>query len=70
MKVDSIGECYPLQNALFEAFCNTVDLHYAIIGLGNQFSVFLRVAVLQRFFSIKNSQKQMLADFVVALSLR
>ena len=30
----------------FGAFCNTFDLHLAIIGLENQFSVFLRVAVL------------------------
>ena len=38
MKVESIVEC-----------CNTFDLHEAIIGLENQFSVFLRVAVLHRF---------------------
>ena len=33
------------------AFCNTCtfDLHEAIIGLENQFFVFLRVAVLHRF---------------------
>ena len=34
-----------LQNAPFGAFCNTFDLHKAIIGPENQFSVFLRVAV-------------------------
>ena len=34
------------------AFCNTFDLHYLIIGLENQFSVFLRVAVLRRFYCI------------------
>ena len=38
MKVDSIAEC------------NTFDLHLAIIGLENQFSDFLRVAVLHRFY--------------------
>ena len=27
-------------------FCNTFDLHLAIIGLENQFLVFLRVAIL------------------------
>ena len=32
------------------AFCNTFDLHYLIIGLENQFSVFLRLAVLRRFY--------------------
>ena len=32
------------------AFCNTFDLHLAIIGLENQFLVFLRVAVLHRFY--------------------
>ena len=33
------------------AFCNTFDLHYlAITGLKNQFLVFLRVAVLHRFY--------------------
>ena len=34
MKVESIAECS------FGAFCNTFDLHLAIIGLENQFSVF------------------------------
>ena len=28
----------------FGSFCNTFDLHYVIIVLENQFSVFLRVA--------------------------
>ena len=31
------------------AFCNAFNLHLAIIGLENQFLVFLRVAVLHRF---------------------
>ena len=31
-----------LQTAPLGAFCNTLDLHQAIIGLENQFSVFLR----------------------------
>ena len=42
MKVESFAECSP--------FFNTFDLHKAIIGLENQFSVFLRVAVLHRFY--------------------
>ena len=32
MKVESIAEC-----SLGGAFCNTFDLHYAIIGLENQY---------------------------------
>ena len=32
------------------AFCSTFDLHQAIIGLENQFLVFLRVAILHRFY--------------------
>ena len=43
MKVESIAEC-------FGAFCNTFDLHLVIIGLENQFSVILRVAILYRFY--------------------
>ena len=40
-----------LQNAPLGAFCNSLDLHFkAIIGLENQFSVFLRVAILHRFY--------------------
>ena len=35
-----------------EAFCNTFDLLKAIIGVENQFLVFLRVAVLHRFYCI------------------
>ena len=34
MKVKSIAECSPWSNN----FCNTFDLHLAIIGLENQFS--------------------------------
>ena len=30
--------------------CNTFDLHEEIIGLENKFSVFLRVAILHRFY--------------------
>ena len=41
MKVESIAEC-----------CNTFDLHSLIIGLENLFVVFLRVAVLHRFYCI------------------
>ena len=46
MKVQSIAECS------LGAFCNTFDLHLGILGLENQFLVFLRVAVLHRFFSV------------------
>ena len=42
MKVESIAEC--------STFCDTFDLHKAIIGHENQFSVFSRVAVLHRFY--------------------
>ena len=45
MKVESIAECSK------GAFCNTFDLYYAIIGIENQFSVFLRAADLQHTFS-------------------
>ena len=38
-----------LQNAPLGASCNTFDMHQAIVGLENQFIVFLRVAVLDRF---------------------
>ena len=44
MKVESIAECS------LGAFCNTFDLHQAIIGLENQFVVFLRVALVHRFY--------------------
>ena len=57
MKVESIAECSPwskvLQNAPLEAVCNTFVLHYGKIGLENQFSVFLRVAVSHRFYCIR-----------------
>ena len=38
-----------MQNAPLGSFCITFDLHSAIIGLENQFMVFLRAAVLHRF---------------------
>ena len=44
MKVESIAE------SSLGAFCNTFDLHLAIIGLENQFLVFLRMAVLHSFY--------------------
>ena len=44
MKVKSIAKC---------SFCNTLDLHLVIIGLENQFSVSLRMAILQRFYVIQ-----------------
>ena len=50
MKVESSAEC-----SKGGAFCNTFDLHQAIIGLENQFLVCLRVAVFsvhsRKFFS-------------------
>ena len=44
MNAESIAECTR------GAICNTFDLHLAKIGLENQFVVFLRVAVLHRFY--------------------
>ena len=47
MKVESTAICS------LGAFCNTFDLHYAIISLENQqFLVFLRVALLHRFYTV------------------
>ena len=46
MKVKSIAECS------LGAFCNTFDLHLAIIGLENQVFVFFRVAILHRLHCI------------------
>ena len=34
------------------AFCNIFVLHLVIIGIENQFSLFLRVVVLHRFYYI------------------
>ena len=39
-----------MQNAPLGAFCNTFDLHYAIISLENPIFVFFRMAVLHRFY--------------------
>ena len=44
IKVGSIAECTDW--SILQSF----DLHQATIGLVNQFSVFLRVAVLHRFY--------------------
>ena len=46
MKSESIAD------APLGAFCNTFNLHLVIIALENHFLVFLRVAVLHRFYSI------------------
>ena len=46
MKVKSIAECS------LGVFCNAFDLHQVIIGVENQFSVFLKVAILHRFYCI------------------
>ena len=42
----------------FAAFCNALVLHLAIIGLENQFLVFLRMAVLDRFYCILGKGNQ------------
>ena len=55
MKIKRIAECSKskvLQNAPFGAFCNTFDLHYAIIGLEKTFLVFFRVSDLHMFYCI------------------
>ena len=56
MKVKSVAECSPY----FGAFCNSFDLHSAIIGLENQFLLFLRVAVLHRFYCIIHLERNMI----------
>ena len=58
MKVGSIAECS------LGAFCNTFDLHLAIIGLENQFSVFLRFAVLHRFYCMCKTSLDTHADIL------
>ena len=58
-----------LQNAPKEAFCNTFNLHKAIIGIENQFLVFLRVAVLRRFFCISRMMRSVLCGVVLCLLL-
>ena len=42
MKVESIAECS------LGAFCNTFDLHYVLIGLENQFLVFVLSGCLRQ----------------------
>ena len=37
--------------SIADAFCNTFDSDKVIIGLENQLVVFLRVAILHRFYS-------------------
>ena len=53
MKVRSIAECSKGRGA----FCNTFDLHSAIIFPENQFSVF-RVVVLHRYYSMLAGETQ------------
>ena len=48
MKVKSIAECKVLQNAPIGAFCNTFDLHQAIIGLENQLLLFFLSGCLRQ----------------------
>ena len=43
-----------LENAPLGAFCNTFDLHKVLSGLEIQFSLFLRVANLNRFTVFTN----------------
>ena len=52
MKVESISECS------LGAFCNTFDLHLTMICLENQFLVFSRVDVLDRFYCIALLSKE------------
>ena len=52
MKVDSIAECST------RIFCNTFDLHKGLIGLEKHFLVFLREAVLDRFYCKSNSSQR------------
>ena len=47
MQVKSIAECS------LGLFCNTFDLHKVKIDLENHFLVFLRVAILHRFYCIE-----------------
>ena len=49
MKVESIAECS--KGSILQYF----DLHLAIISIENQFLVFLRVAVLHRFYFTCNA---------------
>ena len=51
MNVERIAECSKV------TFCNTFDLHQAIIGLKTVL-VFLRVAVLDRFYYMFNFEKE------------
>ena len=53
-----------VENSPLGAFCNTFDLHWAIIGLENQVSIFLRVAVLQRFYCIHDSMNKPKIEFI------
>ena len=62
-----------MQNAHLGAFCNTFDLHKVIIGLETQFSAFLRVAVLHRFYCISRLfwlQQLLLCQVVLLSKLR
>ena len=47
-----------LQNAPLGAFCNTFELHQAIISPENKFVVSLRVGVLHRFYCFLQTQCQ------------
>ena len=55
MEHGSLMQVKVLQNAPLGAFCNTFDLHLAIIGLENKFLVYLRVAILDRFYFTKTT---------------
>ena len=48
--------CLSILQYILVAFCNTFDLHQAIISLENQFSVFLRVAVLSKEIKFQDIQ--------------
>ena len=51
-----------LQDAPLGASCNTFDLHWMKIGLENPYSVFLREAVLHRFYCTCKLFKNILND--------
>ena len=51
-KVDDTRASHVSWQLVAGAFCNTFDLHKAIVGLENQFLVVLRMAVLHMFYCI------------------
>ena len=58
LKVESIAECS------LGAFCNTFDLHYAIIGLENQFRSFFEW-LLKTGFTVPCSTQAPFIDLII-----